>query len=115
MQFIQRELVEEAMARELVQRNELGRTAAVGVDVARFGDDQSVIRTRVGRDAKSFPPKRYRELDTMQLASRVAEHLDYLKGLGLRTVVFVDGGGVSAGNGGSTSPTQVRGDRGPVR
>jgi hypothetical protein len=97
LQFISRSLVDEAMNREPVAERFIGRTAAVGVDVARFGDDQSVIRTRVGRDGVGIPPKRYRELDTMQLASRVGEHVAYLKSLGMHSVVFVDGGGVGGG------------------
>lgn len=97
LQFIPRELVEAAMKREPTEGSHIGRTAAVGVDVARFGDDQSVIRTRIGRDATAIPVKRYRELDTMQLASRSSEHIDYLKSLGLDSVAFVDGGGVGGG------------------
>jgi hypothetical protein len=97
LQFIPRELVEEAMARQPAAERFIGRTAAIGVDVARFGDDQSVIRTRVGRDGVGIPPKRFRELDTMQLASKVAEHIDYIKTLGMTPVVFIDGGGVGGG------------------
>lgn len=97
LQFIARGSVDEAMRRELPGERQAGRTACVGVDVARFGDDQSVIRTRVGRDARTFPPKRYRGIDTMQLASRVVEHVNLLKAGGLRVVVFVDGGGVGGG------------------
>lgn len=95
LQFIPRDLVDEAAAREVPgTRNE---AACVGVDVARFGDDASVIRTRIGRDARSFAPIRLRGVDTMQLASRVAEHINYLRSLGLRVHVFVDGGGVGGG------------------
>jgi len=65
--------------------------------VARFGDDSSVIFTRIGRDGVSIPIKRFRGLDTMQLAARVSEHIDMLAALGLRCVVFVDGGGVGGG------------------
>lgn len=98
LQFVPRALVDEAMRRELHVDQVAGRACAVGVDVARFGDDQSVIRTRVGRDARSIAPKRYRELDTMQLASRVAEHVEYLKlTWGFRVTIFVDGGGVGGG------------------
>lgn len=97
MQFISRELVDLAMNREPTDTPRLGQNCAVGVDVARFGDDQSVIRTRVGRDAKRFETKRYRELDTMQLSSRVAEHITMLKLAGLNPTVFIDGGGVGGG------------------
>lgn len=96
-QFIPRDLVEIAMGREAQTERHPGRTAAVGVDVARFGDDSSVIFTRVGRDGASIPPKRFRGLDTMQMAHRVAEHVQELRQLGLRCVVFVDGGGVGGG------------------
>ena len=97
LQFIPRELVDEAMSRQPAAERFIGRTCAVGVDVARFGDDQSVIFTRVGRDGVGIPTKRYRELDTMQLASKVAEHIAYLRSMGLEPVVFVDGGGVGGG------------------
>ena len=97
LQFIPRGLVDEAMKRAPNTERFVGRTAAVGVDVARFGSAQSVIRTRVGRDGASIPPKRFRGLDTVQLASKVAEHIEYLKQLGLKVVIFVDGGGVGGG------------------
>ena len=98
LQFIPRGLVDAAMKREAVLNDRfIGRTAAVGVDVARFGGDESVIRTRVGRDAASIDVKKYRGIDTMQLAARVVEHVGYLKQLGLRVVIFVDGGGVGGG------------------
>src|SRR5262245_33123574 len=40
----------------------------LGVDVARYGDDESVIVVRKGRDARSTPAMRLRGMDTMQLA-----------------------------------------------
>lgn len=97
MQFIPRDLVDDAMQRPMHVYSPHTRTALVGVDVARFGGDQSVIRTRMQRDARTWPPKRFRELDTMQLAARVGEHINELKALGLRVIVFVDGGGVGGG------------------
>lgn len=98
LQFISRGLVDGAMSREVDVTRQVGMSCAVGVDVARFGDDQSVIRTRIGRDAKSVETKRFRGIDTMQLASRVAEHVSYLQmHLGLRPVIFVDGGGIGGG------------------
>jgi hypothetical protein len=74
----------------------------LGVDVARFGDDQSVIFARRGRDwrtwnqSKGIPdsgPWCYRGMDTMQLASRVCEVADLLKA----DAIMVDGGGVGGG------------------
>lgn len=98
-QFIARNLVDDAARRVLPDAigDTTGRTACIGVDVARFGGDTSVIRTRIGRDARSIAPKRFKGLDTMQLAARVVEHVQYLRGLALRVVVFVDGGGVGGG------------------
>lgn len=65
----------------------------LGVDVARFGDDESVIWIRKGRDARSHEPIRCRGLDTMSLAGRVAE-----VALALRAdAIFVDGTGVGGG------------------
>ncbi len=98
LQFIPRDEVDMAMQREMPTiPNRLGRVASVGVDVGRFGGDQSVIRTRMGRDARSVPAKKFRGLDTMQLAAQVARHADELQSLGIRAVTFVDGGGVGGG------------------
>src|SRR5690606_7300486 len=97
VQFIGRDLVDAAMARVPELGPLQGRTAIVGVDVARFGDDESVIRTRIGRDATAWEPLRFREVDTMQLAAHVLEHVGTLRAAGLRVQVFVDGGGVGGG------------------
>lgn len=97
LQFIGRDLVDTAMSRSDITERTVGRACAVGVDVARFGDDQSVIATRIGRDGRTVPPKKFRELDTMQLASKVSEHVTSLRPMGLKPVVFVDGGGVGGG------------------
>lgn len=97
MQFIARDLVDSAMAR-IPETTAMGkRTAAVGVDVARFGDDKSVIRTRIGRDGSTWASKEYRGIATMQLAAQVANHIRQLRATGLRVVTFVDGGGVGGG------------------
>lgn len=98
MQFIPRDIVDEAVKRENTQVSRIvGSIAAIGVDVARFGGDRSVIRTRVERDCRTFPAKKFNGLDTMQLAAQVANHVNYLKSLGLRPIIFVDGGGVGGG------------------
>jgi hypothetical protein len=97
MQFIGRDLVDGAMQRDMYAYSPHSRVALVGVDVARFGDDESVIATRMQRDARTLPRKAFREINTMQLAARVAEHINELKALGMRVIVFVDGGGVGGG------------------
>lgn len=96
-QFIAREPIDAAMARVAETRPLAGLTAAVGVDIARSGDAQSVIRTRVGRDGTAWPPVRMRIPDTTQVAARVARHIDTLRSGGLYVVVMIDGGGVGGG------------------
>lgn len=91
MQFISSEVVEQARKREATA--DLGDALIMGVDVARFGDDASVIVIRRGRDARSIPWEVMRGVDTMTLAARVMElqnqyHCD---------AIFVDGGGVGGG------------------
>ena len=64
-----------------------------GVDVARFGDDASVIAIRRGRDAKSLPWKTFRNVDTMTLAAVIVDLADLYR----PKAIFVDGGGVGGG------------------
>lgn len=91
MQFIPGDLVEAAQQR--VPLPLLDDPLVFGVDVARFGDDQSVICKRRGFDAKSLPWLHYRELDTMQLAARIAEEATRDK----PDAIFIDETGVGGG------------------
>lgn len=91
MEFISASTVEAAIVREpdVSPRDPL----VIGVDVARFGSNESVIFFRKGRDAQTIPPIRMRGVSTVELAGRVAEvyhqyHVD---------AIFVDGGGVGGG------------------
>jgi hypothetical protein len=63
----------------------------VGVDVARFGDDQTVICSRRGR--KVYPLVKYRELDTMQVAGHIANLINEKK----PALVNIDIGAMGAG------------------
>ena len=65
----------------------------MGVDVARFGDDKTVFRFRRGRDARVIKPMKFRGLDTMQIAARVAEAFE----LHQPDAIFIDAGGPGAG------------------
>jgi hypothetical protein len=65
----------------------------MGVDVARFGEDRSVIAFRQGRDARSIPWQVYRKLDTQQLAGEIARAAEKYK----PDAIFIDGGGVGGG------------------
>jgi len=91
MEFISYEAVAEAATREVEERNR--GPLVLGVDVARFGDDASVLYFRRGRDGRTIPPVRLRGVDTMTLAGRVAD--EYLTHRA--AAVFVDGGGVGGG------------------
>lgn len=91
LQFIPSDLVQAARVRtvEALPTDPV----VLGVDVARFGDDQSVIVPRQGRDAKSRKWRRFRNIDTMMLASEVAKAaIEYNA-----DAIFIDGGGIGAG------------------
>ena len=92
LEFISREMAEEAAKRDDSPSNKLF-PLVIGVDVARFGDDETVIVARRGRDARTHPAVRLRGLDTMQVASRVAQLSDQLGA----DAIMVDGGGVGGG------------------
>jgi hypothetical protein len=91
MEFISSEDVDAAMQREPVSA--LTDPLAIGVDVARYGNAESVIFFRKGRDAQTLPMRYYRGLNTVELAQQVFEaHQQY------RTDgIFIDGGGVGGG------------------
>lgn len=91
LQFIGSDLVTGAIKREASCA--IDDALIMGVDVARFGDDSSVIAFRKGRDATIIAWEKFRGIDTMQLAARVAalieeHHVD---------AVFVDEGGIGGG------------------
>lgn len=100
LQFIGEDLVDRARREEAFPL--MHEPKIMGVDVARFGDDQSVIAIRCGRDWRTFNQARgipesgvwkFRQLDTMQLAARVCEIADLI---GV-DAIMVDGGGVGGG------------------
>lgn len=88
-QFIGSDVVEQCI--KYVAEGYEGLEKILGVDVARFGEDQSVLTRRQGR--KVHKPNKYRGLDTMQLASKVVEEIDEYK----PDAVFIDGVGVGSG------------------
>jgi hypothetical protein len=58
----------------------------IGIDVARFGDDRSVIFKRQGLQA--FTPKIFTKIDNMTLVGHVAQEIDSFK----PDAVFIDSG-----------------------
>jgi hypothetical protein len=67
----------------------------VGVDVARFGEDESVIQVRRGRDARTVPAVRFQGIDTMQLVGHITSVISSLGGR--VDALFVDETGVGGG------------------
>ncbi len=91
MQFIGNDLAEDARSRGEVQPL---RTEPVifGVDCARFGDDESVLAIRQGRDAVSRPWKSWGKQDAMTLAGDIALQAELWK----PDAIFVDAGNIGA-------------------
>lgn len=63
----------------------------IGVDVARFGDDKTVIARRQG--LKVFDLKKYSSLDTVEVSDAVIREINEFN----PDAVFIDTGGVGAG------------------
>jgi hypothetical protein len=96
LQFISTAAVEEAQQREVPV--DQFAPLLIGVDVARFGDNESVIYPRVGYDARSWPVERFQGLDTVQLVGKIIECVRGFRSKGLEcSGLFVDGGGVGGG------------------
>jgi hypothetical protein len=72
LQFISLADYEAAQLRDTPQLGNIATAVVkIGVDVARYGDDESVIWPRVGDDARSFPPEAHSKLNGPQLAQKV--------------------------------------------
>lgn len=98
LQFIPTSDVEAAIARDTPNPVDWSAPVILGVDVARYGDDNTVIQPRIGRDAKSFPAKVYPKQSTMDTVHRVIEYMDEFRTLGHAVdAVIVDGVGVGGG------------------
>lgn len=91
LSFIPAGLVEAAAKREATAN--ITDPLLIGVDVARFGDDKTVIRFRKGRDARTHAPIKLRNMDNIQVAARVAQVAREMQA----DAIFVDGGGNGGG------------------
>lgn len=89
LQFISNDIVDKAMKNEAA--NYQSMPFIMGVDVARFGSDQSVICIRQGR--KIHVLLKYRELNTTQLSQQISNIAKDYRGI----TVFIDGVGVGGG------------------
>lgn len=91
MSFIGSQLVADAMKREALAS--LHDPLIYGLDVARFGNDQSVLARRKGRDGRTHPPIKWRNKDNMQLAAEIAQLSERER----PDAIFIDGGGPGGG------------------
>ena len=85
------DLVSAAAERELTERDVEGQPVILGVDVARFGDDRTVLCVRQGlwtRDVRTFTG-----LSTMEVANRVIDCINQHR----PQAVFIDAGAMGAG------------------
>lgn len=90
MEFFNAAEIDAAMEREIeIPAGPL----ALGVDVARYGSNFSVIYPRRGRDAKGLPRRRFQGLGTVELAGEVSRANRELRADG----IMIDGGGVGGG------------------
>lgn len=69
--FIPPALVSECQQRE-VWRDD-NAPLVLGIDVARYGNDRTVLFGRKGRDARTWPSWDFKGLDSVQVAEKVAE------------------------------------------
>lgn len=89
--FISFDIVNDAQHRELW--NDGGAGLIMAVDVARYGDDSSVILFRQGRDARTIPAKKFRGLSTTKLAEiAMAEAAIHRP-----DIIVIEGTGMGAG------------------
>lgn len=91
MQFISSDDVDMAMAREVPYEAHYQQPIILACDVARYGDDKTIIALRQGR--KTIALHKYRELNTMEVAREVAAKVREYR----PAVNFVDEVGVGAG------------------
>ena len=92
-QFIPTGLAEAAALRDLPHN--AATAAVIGVDVARFGDDDSVVYVRIGKGY--LPIRRYHGLSTTELVSKVKGVFEEVRRIGFprdRIYINVDEGGV---------------------
>lgn len=95
-QLIGTGIVEDARRRELEMDEYHFMPLVIGVDVARFGDDQTVITVRQGR--KIHYQKKYRQLRNTAVAAYASAEYRKFQSLGAPMgPIFVDGIGVGAG------------------
>lgn len=90
-QFIPGGLVDAAMSKDRSPVCGISDPIICGVDVARYGDDETVIKIRRGRDGRSMPCIVFRGIDNFQLALEIRKLNDRF----LFDAINIDSGGGS--------------------
>lgn len=90
-QFIGSDIVEAAEIIQYTDREVSNFSTVIGVDVARFGDDETVFVARKG--PKIMDIKRYQKKDTQEIAALLYEY----QGLWKATTIYIDAIGIGAG------------------
>lgn len=93
MEFFSAIEIDLAMSEDRNVYVDLRTPLAIGVDVARYGRNNSVIFPRKGRDARSIPRKIYNGISTVELSNNVFDCWSAWHPDG----IFIDGGGVGGG------------------
>lgn len=95
-QFIPTGDVQGAMQRS-IPKGERSSVAIIGVDVARYGNDDTVIFFRFGKDG-TMPYRRFNGLKTTEVVVKVKQAILDVRRLGYEHVFcFIDEGGVGGG------------------
>ncbi|WP_143860894.1 terminase [Nitrosovibrio sp. Nv4] len=90
-QFISNALVQASQEREIPY--DQGAPLIMGVDIARYGNDSTVIRFRQGRDGRSIPAVRMKNMDLVYQTNEIAHWIDKTN----PDAVNIDAGNAGAG------------------
>jgi len=93
MEFFSAADIEAAMSPDREVFVDASTPLALGVDVARYGANNSVLYFRKGRDGRSTPRQVYNGISTVELSNHVFDYWQRLRPDG----IFIDGGGVGGG------------------
>jgi len=93
MEFFMASDIDAAMSNEREIFIDASTPLAIGVDVARYGANKSVIYPRKGRDARTIARKVFNGISTVELSNHVFEAWLQWRPDG----IFIDGGGVGGG------------------
>ena len=98
VQFMSNELVSDAMRDSRWTPADKNDPVLIGVDIARFGDNDTVLFTRIGMDCRTVPFRRFNRLDLEQVVDKIIELVNDLRLMGKEVSgLFLDGGGLGAG------------------